>query len=106
VTFAFAVHDPSRNALAAAFLLAGFLANGTIFLTFSIMADRRGLVTMRQGHKSIYSLAGLAEGFETIVFMAAFCLFPAQFPVLAFVFAALCLVSAGGRLVLGWKMLA
>jgi len=38
--------------------------------------------------------------------MTAFCLFPAQFPVLAMIFGMLCFVSAAGRLVLGWKLLA
>jgi phosphatidylglycerophosphate synthase len=103
---AFATWDPQANALAAAFLLASFVANGSAFLAFSIMAERRGLVTTRQGQKSIYYLGGIAEGFETITFMAAFCLFPGQFPILAAVFATLCWVSAAGRLVLGWKLLA
>jgi hypothetical protein len=61
--------------------------------------------TTRQGQKSIYYLAGIAEGFETIVFMAAFCLFPTHFPILALIFATLCWISAVCRLVLGWKLL-
>ena len=74
-------------------------------MAFSVLAQKRGLATAAQGAKSIYYLAGLAEGFETIVFMVAACLFPAAFPVLAYAFAALCWVSAGARLVLGWKLL-
>jgi phosphatidylglycerophosphate synthase len=106
VPLAFAAWDPQANALPAAFLLASFVANGSAFLAFSVMAEKRGLVTARQGQKSIYYLAGMAEGFETIAFMAAFCLFPREFPVLATIFATLCWVSAAGRLVLGWKLLA
>ena len=105
ILLAFAIYDALANALAAAVLLASYLANGSAFLAFSIMAERRGLTTIRHGLKSIYYLAGIAEGFETIVFMAAFCVWPGWFPHLATAFAALCFVSAAGRLVLGWKML-
>jgi phosphatidylglycerophosphate synthase len=104
VPLGFAWNAPA-NALPAAFLLASYVANGSAFLAFSVMAERRGLETARQGQKSIYYLAGLAEGFETIAFMIAVCLFPAAFPVLATIFAALCLASAAGRLVLGWRLL-
>jgi phosphatidylglycerophosphate synthase len=105
ILLAFAIYDALANALAAAVLLASYLANGSAFLAFSIMAERRGLTTIRHGLKSIYYLAGIAEGFETIVFMAAFCVWPEWFPHLAIAFAALCFISATGRLVLGWKML-
>ena len=63
VPLAFAAWDPQANALPAAFLLASFVANGSAFLAFSVMAEKRGLVTARQGQKSIYYLAGMAEGF-------------------------------------------
>ena len=106
VPLGFAIWSPRTNAVPAALLLASFLANGSAFLAFSIMAERRGMTTTRQGRKSIYYLAGIAEGFETIAFMIAFCLFPGAFPVLAMAFAALCWISAVGRLVLGWNLLA
>jgi len=105
IPLAFAMHNAHANALPAALLLASFLANGSAFLAFSIMAERRGLKTTRHGFKSIYYLAGIAEGFETIVFVAAFCLWSEWFPHLAIVFATMCFVSATGRLVLGWRML-
>lgn len=105
VPLGFAAWNPDSNALPAAFLLASFVANGSAFLAFSIMAERRGMVTTRHGQKSIYYLAGIAEGFETICFMVAFCIFPSAFPILALVFATLCWISAVGRLVLGWKLL-
>jgi phosphatidylglycerophosphate synthase len=100
----FAVHAPA-NALPAAILLASYLANGGAFLAFSVLAQKRGLATAAQGEKSIYYLAGLAEGAETVIFIVAACLFPAAFPLLASAFAALCLMSAGARLVLGWMLL-
>jgi hypothetical protein len=98
VPLGFAAWSPHANALPAAFLLASFDVNGSAFLAFSIMAERRGLVTTRQGHKSIYYPAGVTEGFETIAFMAALCLFPRELPVLATIFGILCWVSAASRL--------
>ena len=105
IPLAFAIHNAHANALPAAILLASFLANGSAFLAFSVMAERRGLETTRHGLKSIYYVAGVAEGFETIAFIAAFCLWSEWFPHLAIVFATLCFVSATGRLILGWRML-
>jgi phosphatidylglycerophosphate synthase len=106
VPLGFAAWSPHANAFAAAFLLASFVANGSAFLAFSTLAEKRGIKTSRQGQKSIYYLAGLAEGFETIAFMIAFCLFPTAFSILAIIFATICWISAAGRLVLGWKLLA
>ena len=106
VPLGFAAWSPHANAFAAALLLASFVANGSAFLAFSTLAEKRGVTTTRQGQKSIYYLAGIAEGFETIAFMIAFCLFPTAFPILAMIFATLCWISAVGRLVLGWTLLA
>lgn len=103
---AFAVLDPPRNALPAACLMAGFLANGGAFFAFALMAERRGIGTTAQGEKSLYYVAGLAEGGETILAFILFCLLPDGFPPLAYGFAAICGVSAGGRLLLGWRLLA
>jgi len=47
IPLAFAIYDAHANALAAAFLLASFLANGSTFLAFSIMAEQRGFTTTR-----------------------------------------------------------
>lgn len=105
VPLGFAILDPARNALAAAVLLASFCANGAAFLAFALMAERRGLTTQAQGVKSLYYLTGLAEGTETVIALAAFCLFPAAFPLLAVIFAAMCTVSAAARIALGWRLL-
>ena len=96
---AFAALDPPANAFAASALLAGFLVNGTSFLAFATVAARLGMKTEAQGTKSIYYLGGLAEGGETIVFVAAACLFPGWFAPLAWVFAALCMISGIGRII-------
>ncbi len=106
IPLAFAMHDPAGNALPAAVLLAAFLANGATFLAFSTIAAKRGLTTSAQGMKSIYYVAGLAEGAETIAVFCAFCLWPTAFPWLALVFAAVCAASAAARIVMGWRLLA
>jgi phosphatidylglycerophosphate synthase len=106
IPLAFAMQNPYQNALPAAGLLASFYANGSVFLAFAVMAQKRGLETKLQGEKSLYYLAGLAEGAETIAVFVAFCLFPQAFPVLAGLFALVCYLSAAARVILAWRMLA
>lgn len=103
VPLAFAIADPFRNALPAAAVLMGFYANGAAFLAYAIMAEKRGLSTIAQGHKSLYYLSGLAEGTETIAFFLLCCLFPDAFRWLALVFAVICFVSTAARIVAGWR---
>ncbi len=57
----------------------------------------------RAGEKSLYFTAGLAEATETIVVFVLFCLFPAAFAPIAYVFAALTLVTAAARILLAWR---
>lgn len=101
VPVAFAVAAPARNALAATVLLAAFLANGAAFLAFAAIAARRGVTVPTAGMKSMHYLAGLAEGTETIAVFVLMCLWPAGFPVLAYLFAALCFLSAAARIAAG-----
>ena len=105
VPLAFAMLDPYRDALPAAALIASFYANGAVFLAYGIMAEKRGLESKLQGEKSLFYMAGLAEGAETIVVFVAFCLFPSLFPWVAGAFAAVCYASAGARLILAWRTL-
>lgn len=105
IPLAFAIQDPATNALPAAALLCSFYANGSAFLAFAIMAERRGLSTNKQGAKSLYYLGGLAEGTETIVLFLLMALLPSWFATLAWAFAAVCFVSAGARVMIGVKSL-
>lgn len=104
---AFAALDPEANALAACALLAGFLANGAAFFAWASLHPAQG----RTGHeswreqKALPYLAGLAEGGETVAFFLAFCLWPELFPILASLFALLCLVSALARCLMAWRAL-
>ena len=105
IPLAFALYDQTANALAAAGLLAAIVANGSAFLAFAAIAEKRGLRTAAQGSKSMFFLAGLAEGTETVAIYTAMCLFPEAFPYLATAFAALCMASAVGRVAIAMNML-
>ncbi len=94
IPMAFIWQDPIANGAAGAFLLTSFYFNGTSFLGYAILAEKSGDVTTAQGQKSLYYSNGLLEGTETIVFFVVLCLFPAQFPALAWIFGALCFVTA------------
>jgi hypothetical protein len=78
VPFAFVVLDPGGNGV----------------------AERHRMTSERHGAKTLYFTGGLAEGAETIAVFAAMCLWPAAFPWLAWGFGALCLVTAGARLLI------
>ena len=94
IPFAFVVMDPATNAVAGAFLLTSFYFNGTSFLGFAILAEKRAMATDAQGQKSLYYSNGLLEGTETIVFFVILCLIPTAFAPLAWVFGALCFATA------------
>ena len=103
IPLAFAFADPARNALAAAVLLAAFVGTGTSFLAFAVIAAKRGLTSAAYPDKSFYFLGGLAEATETLAFFIAMCVWPAQFPLLADLFAALCALTIATRLRWGWQ---
>lgn len=103
IPLAFACCDPGQNALAAAVLLASFIGTGVTFLAFAIMAEKRGEKSTAYPSKAFYYLGGLAEGFETVVCFVAMCLFPSHFPLIAGIYAAMCVVTTFSRMVAGWK---
>lgn len=96
VPLAFVLNDPATNGAAGAFLLASFYFNGTSFLGYAILAEKRGMQTTAQGVKSLYYSNGILEGTETIGFFILLCLFSGSFPLMAWVFGSLCF--AGGAL--------
>lgn len=100
----FIMADPAANGLAGAVLVASFVLTGSSFLAFSVIAERRGLQAQDYPTKGIYYLGGLAEGAETIAVFVAFCLFPAAFAWIAWIFALACLVTAITRYVAGWNV--
>jgi phosphatidylglycerophosphate synthase len=105
VPFAFALADPATNALPAAFLIFSFVGSGSSFLTFAIMAAKRGIATDLRGRKSLYYLGGLTEGAETIGALVLACLWPALFPWIALAFGLLCWLTTATRITVAWQTL-
>jgi phosphatidylglycerophosphate synthase len=94
----FAIADPEKNALAAAFLTTSFMAPASTFLAYAIFAAKRGITTEIRGRKSLYYLGGLTEGFETILTLSLMCLLPQWFPVIAVIYGIMCWITGGTRI--------
>ena len=105
IPLAFAMANPTANALPAAVLLASFIGTGSSFLAFAVMAEKRGLTDTALPGKSFYFLGGLTEATETIAVFAAMCLWPEHFAVLAYGFAGLCAITTGMRVGWGYRRL-
>ena len=103
IPLAFALADPTRNALPAAVLLAAFIGTGSSFLAFAVMAAKRDMTSVAYPDKSFYFLGGLTEATETLAVFAAMCAWPGQFAALAYGFAALCSITVLTRIGWGWR---
>ena len=104
IPLAFAVADPTANALAAAVLLGAFVGTTSTFLAFAIIAAQRGLTSTAYPAKGIYYLGGLTEATETLTCFALMCVWPQHFAWFAFGFAALCVLTTVTRLWAGWSV--
>lgn len=87
----------AANTAPAMVLIASFTLTGVSFLAFAAIAATRGDQTTAHGTKSFFYSTGIAEGTETIVAFAAMCLWPAEFAAIAYVYAALCLLTVVQR---------
>jgi phosphatidylglycerophosphate synthase len=96
IPLGFAFANPS-HALPAAALIASFTLTGISFLAFATLAAKRGVETSAHGRKSFFYNSGLAEGTETIAVFIAICLLPDYFIPIAWVYAALCVITAVQR---------
>lgn len=92
VPIGFGFADPA-NLPFALVLVGAFTLTGVSFLAFATLAAQRGLETQAHGEKSFFYNTGLAEGTETIVAFVSMCLWPSAFPLIASVFAALCILT-------------
>lgn len=101
----FALADPLHNALPAAVLIASFVGTGASFLAFATQAQKRSIENPDFAYKSLYYLNGLAEGTETILCFALMCLFPWHFPIIAWGFAVICMITAINRIYFGYQTL-
>lgn len=106
IPFAFVLADPATNGLAGSLLLVSFVGTGSSFLAFAVIAQRRGLNSLKMPKKGLYYLGGITEGAETIALFVLICLFPGLFPIIATGFAALALVTTLVRWWWGWKAFA
>ena len=104
VPLGFALLDPTRNALAAAALIAAFIGTGSSFLAFASIAAKRGLASEQYPKKGIYYLGGLTEGTETISVFVVMCLWPQAFWWLAWAYAGACLLTTVLRWRMGWEV--
>jgi hypothetical protein len=62
-----------------------------------VIAAKRGQETEKHGKKSFFYSTGLAEGAETIAVFIAMCLFPDWFGMIAYGYAALCVLTVFQR---------
>jgi len=111
--FAFYVSIPlgfgvlsAENTLPALVLVASFVLTGVSFLAFAVVAAERGSASDAHGKKSFFYSTGLAEGAETIAVFVAMCLMPAWFGVIAYAYAALCVLTVFQRSALAVAMFA
>ncbi|WP_339768221.1 CDP-alcohol phosphatidyltransferase family protein [uncultured Paraglaciecola sp.] len=105
IVFAFVCATPMQNAIAGSFLMLSFMATGGSFLAFAIMASKHGIDSPNYPQKSLHYMGGLAEGFETILVLCLFCLFPSYFVPIASVFAVICWLTAIIRIWVGYNTL-
>ena len=103
IPVAFALSDPSKNALPALILLFSFFGRASTFLAFSIIAERKNIKPKKFMNKGFYYLSGLMEGGETIMFFVIMCLLPTYFSIIAYVFSFGCLLTTIFRLKSGWS---
>lgn len=103
VPLGFVLADTAENAVAGAVLICAFVGTGSSFLAFAVIAAKRGMVAGAYPAKGIFYLGGLTEGFETIGIFVLMCLFPAMFPLMAYAFAAACLLTTLLRWITGWR---
>lgn len=91
------------NQMPALALVGSFTLTAVSFLGYAAIAARRNDDDGAHGPKAFIYSTGLMEGGETIAFFLLFCLFPAFFPTLALIFAALCVLTVAQRVAFAAK---
>lgn len=89
--------------IACSALLVAYLLNSVAQLSFASLVEKRRLELGDE--RSLRFTPGLTEGTETIVAYAAFCLVPEHAAVVAWVFAAMVLLTVGQRVALAVRTL-
>ena len=83
-------------------LLAAYYLSGTAFLTLSPLLERRGVTG---DGRSLLFVGGLAEGTETVLAYVAFCVFPGEAELIAWIFGAMVTVTVVQRVATGIRTL-
>lgn len=105
VPLGFVLANPEQNAVAGAVLIFSFIGTGTSFLAFASVAGKHAIDNPNYPHKSLYYMAGIAEGTETIAFLILVCIFPQWFAQLAYGFAVICFLTTANRIFSGYLTL-
>lgn len=105
IPFAFVIASPEQNAVAGAFLIFSFIGTGSSFLSFAVMASKRKIDSPVYKQKSLYYMGGFTEGTETILCFVLFCLLPAYFSIICWIFGSLCWLTTLTRLWAGYHTL-
>lgn len=94
VIFGFALANPEQNAVAATFLMFGFVSSACALLAYAIVAYQDKTKARPHFNESPFYLGGLAQGFETFVTMVVLCIVPNLFMPLAIILGIFCFVKA------------
>lgn len=86
-------------------LLLAYYLNGSAFLAFSSLAERRGLTAPFADERSLTFLRGLTEGTETVVAHSLMALLPGHLGTIAWIFAGMVGVTVLQRLVVAARVL-
>jgi phosphatidylglycerophosphate synthase len=97
VPVGFACHA-AANVWPALLLVSSFTLTAVSFIALAAILAHREIAEAGHGKKAFTYSTGIMEGGETIGFFVAMCLWPAFFPLLALIFAALCIVTVVHRL--------
>ncbi|WP_153446962.1 CDP-alcohol phosphatidyltransferase family protein [Vibrio algicola] len=101
----FILAEPQQNAIAGAILLVSFVGTGSSFLAFASVAAKLGIDNPIYPNKSLYYIAGITEGSETIALFIICCLWPQHFAIFAYIFASLCFITTANRIWSGFHTL-
>jgi phosphatidylglycerophosphate synthase len=97
-----AIAEPGAR-VACCVLLAAYLLNNVALLSFAALVEKRRLTFGDE--RSLRFTAGLTEGTETILAYCAFCLLPAHAATIAWVFAAMVMITVLQRVELARRTL-
>ncbi len=105
VPLGFAFADPAANMHPAIILLASFILTAVSFLAYAAIAAKSGVAETAHGPKAFIYSKGLIEGGETIFAFATMTIWPSYFAMIAYLLAALCIITVGQRVTMAAQTL-